>query len=195
MSCVEDASPKVVCSSSGMLTQGRSIMYLKKILPRSNCSILTVGYMAKGGIGYKIKNNSEQKTITIDQVAYKNRCDIKCLDSFSSHAQYEQLMSTYVELANNGTEVIWLVHGDEGKLEFKKELEYRMENELYKAFKHIYNTDVSLRSNLMQLYCNRIEDAINKGLPLEQQRSVRFEYLPASLGYDTDCYKIVAERI
>ena len=79
--------------------------------------------------------------------------------------------------------------------EFKKELEYRMENELYKAFKHIYDTDVSLRSNLMQLYCNRIEDAINKGLPLEQQISVRFEYLPASLGYDVDCYKIVAERI
>ena len=70
-----------------------------------------------------------------------------------------------------------------------------MENELYKEFKHIYNTDVSLRYNLMQLYCTRIEDAINKGLPLEQQRSVRFEYLPASLGYDVDCYKIVAERI
>ena len=79
--------------------------------------------------------------------------------------------------------------------EFRKELEYRMENELYKAFKHTYDTDVSLRSNLMQLYCNRIEDAINKGLPLDQQRSVRFEYLPASLGYDVDCYKIVAERI
>ena len=79
--------------------------------------------------------------------------------------------------------------------DFKKELKYKMENELYNAFKHIYNTDDSLRSNLMHLYCDRIEDAINKGLPLEQQRSIRFEYLPASLGYDVDCYKIVAERI
>ena len=79
--------------------------------------------------------------------------------------------------------------------DFKKELKYKMENELYNAFKHIYNTDDSLRSNLMHLYCDRIEKAINKDLPLEQQRSVRFEYLPASLGYDVDCYKIVAERI
>lgn len=126
MACVADDSPKVVCSSSGMLTQGRSIMYLKKILPRSNCAILTCGYMAEGGIGWKIKNCPTQKTITIDQKAYANRCDIKCLDSFSSHAQYEQLMNYYTNLANNGCDVIWLVHGDKRKLEFKKELEERI---------------------------------------------------------------------
>ena len=126
MACVADDSPKVVCSSSGMLTQGRSILYLKKILPRSNCAILTCGYMAEGGIGWKIKNCPTQKTITIDQKAYANRCDIKCLDSFSSHMQYEQLMSYYINLANNGCDVIWLVHGDKRKLEFKKELEERI---------------------------------------------------------------------
>lgn len=126
MACVADDSPKVVCSSSGMLTQGRSIMYLKKILPRSNCAILTCGYMSEGGIGWKIKNCPTQKTITIDQKAYPNRCDIKCLDSFSSHMQYEQLMNYYTNLANNGCDVIWLVHGDKRKLEFKKELEERI---------------------------------------------------------------------
>lgn len=79
--------------------------------------------------------------------------------------------------------------------EFKKELKSKMENELYKSFKHIYNTDDSLKSNLMHLYCDRIEKTINKGLPLEEQRSVRFEYVPASLGYDVDCYRIVAEKV
>ena len=57
---------------------------------------------------------------------YPNRCDIKCLDSFSSHMQYEQLMNYYTNLANNGCDVIWLVHGDKHKLEFKKELEERI---------------------------------------------------------------------
>lgn len=126
MSCVADDSPKVVCSSSGMLTQGRSILYLKKILPRSNCTVLTCGYMAEGGIGWKIKNNPSQKTITIDSKAYPNRCDIKSVSSFSSHMQYEQLMSYYTNLANNGCETIWLVHGDKGKLKFKEELENRI---------------------------------------------------------------------
>ena len=134
MACVEDNSPKVVCSSSGMLTQGRSIMYLKKILPKSNCCVLTCGYMSPGGVGWKIKNNPEQKTITIDNVAYKNRCDIKCLDSFSSHMQYEQLMNYYTNIANNGCEVIWLVHSDEGKIKFKEELEKRI-NKIFKTTK------------------------------------------------------------
>ena len=126
MACVADDSPKVVCSSSGMLTQGRSILYLKKILPRSNCAILTCGYMAEGGIGWKIKNCPTQKTITIDQKAYANRCSINNLSSFSSHMQYEQLMNYYTNLANNGCEIIWLVHGDKGKIEFKEELEKRI---------------------------------------------------------------------
>lgn len=134
MACVADVSPKVVASSSGMLTQGRSILYLKKILPRSNCSILTCGYMAEGGIGWKIKNNPTQKTITIDTKPYHNRCGITSLSSFSSHMQCEQLLSYYTNLANNGTEVIWLVHGDKGKLQFKEELESRV-NQIYKTTK------------------------------------------------------------
>lgn len=145
MACVEDNSPKIVCSSSGMLTQGRSIMYLKKILPRSNCCILTCGYMAEGGIGWKIKNNPEQKTITIDKVAYKNRCDIKCLDSFSSHMQYEQLMNYYISIANNGCQTIWLVHGDKGKIQFKEELDKRI-NKILKTTKIVAtNRDTTAR--------------------------------------------------
>lgn len=145
MACVEDNSPKIVCSSSGMLTQGRSIMYLKKILPRSNCCILTCGYMAEGGIGWKIKNNPEQKTITIDKVAYKNRCDIKCLDSFSSHMQYDQLMNYYINIANNGCQTIWLVHGDKGKIQFKEELDKRI-NKILKTTKIVAtNRDTTAR--------------------------------------------------
>lgn len=124
--CVADDRPKVLCSSSGMLVQGRSVLYLKKILPRSNCSILTCGYMAEGTIGDKIKNYPEQKTITIDKVQYRNRCNIHSLRTFSSHMQYEELMNYYLNLANNGCDTIWLVHGDANKIEFKRELENRI---------------------------------------------------------------------
>ncbi len=124
--CVSDESPKVICSSSGMLTQGRSILYLKKILPKNNCTILTCGYMTEGTIGWKIKNISEQKTITIDKKAYDNKCNISKLHSFSSHMQYDELLNYYTNLAKNGCDTIWLVHGDENKIEFKKELERRI---------------------------------------------------------------------
>ena len=35
-------------------------------------------------------------------------------------------MNYYVNLANNGCETIWLVHGDKGKIQFKEELEKRI---------------------------------------------------------------------
>lgn len=153
-----------------------NIGQLKPLKKYHNTIISVKHYIAKCGYLYSNSNPDFAKKIkakekeVIDKIkeSYESKCAGKGTRNFNNYKVTE---------------------------EFKKELEYRMENELYKAFKHIYNTDVSLRSNLMQLYCNRIEDAINKGLPLEQQRSVRFEYLPASLGYDVDCYKIVAERI
>lgn len=121
--CVADTRPKIICSSSGMLTQGRSVLYLKKILPNSKSSIITCGYMSEGSLGWKIKNMSDKKYITIDNKSYPNRCSIYSLKSFSSHAQYEKLLSYYTCLANNGCQAICLVHGDKGKLEFKKALE------------------------------------------------------------------------
>ena len=40
--------------------------------------------------------------------------------------QYEQLMDYYTNIANNGCEIIWLVHSDEYKLTFKEELKNRI---------------------------------------------------------------------
>ena len=90
--------------------------------------------MAEGSIGYKIKNFPSQKTITIDQKAYLNRCGIKCLDSFSSHMQYNNLLNYYTNIANNGCDIIWLVHGDKGKIQFKEELDKRI-NKIFKTTK------------------------------------------------------------
>lgn len=126
LACIANPAPKVVCSASGMLSQGRSVQYLKEILPRKNCCILTCGYMVEDSLGWKIKHRSEQKILTIDHKPCKCRCSVKSLDSFSSHAQYQQLIDTYVDEAERGCSLIWLVHGDQGKLNFKTALEKRI---------------------------------------------------------------------
>lgn len=100
--CVADTSSKVVLSSSGMMTQGRCVHYTKSMLPRSNCCIITCGYMVEGSLGWKIKNCNEQKTISIDGKKYNNKCQVCNLKSFSSHMQYEQLLNYYKNIANNG---------------------------------------------------------------------------------------------
>lgn len=40
--------------------------------------------------------------------------------------QFEDLQNYYTNLANNGCDVIWLVHGDKNKIKFKEELENRI---------------------------------------------------------------------
>ena len=122
---IKDESPKVILSSSGMLTQGRSILHLQDILPRKNSHIILCGFMAPGTIGHKIKNNLYDE-IKVNGKYYKNNASITALTSFSSHMQHSQLLSYYANLANNNCSTIVLVHGDSNKIEFKKELEERI---------------------------------------------------------------------
>jgi metallo-beta-lactamase family protein len=119
--CVLDKTPKIILASSGMVNNGRSVHYLKDMLPRSNDCIVFCGFMCEGTIGWKIKNEVKQKTITIDGKVYPNKCQVMNLKSFSSHMQYEQLLNYYKSI---NCDRLYLVHGDaKTKGEFKKVLE------------------------------------------------------------------------
>ena len=122
---VKDPTTKVILSSSGMLTQGRSVVHLQDILPRRDSTVITVGYMAEGSLGRLIKDGKKE-AIKINGKYYDNRCSIVNLTSFSGHAQFEQLIQYYSNISNNGCETIALVHSDDGKLEFKKALEEKI---------------------------------------------------------------------
>lgn len=118
--CVADKHPKVICSSSGMLTQGRSVKYLKDILPRENDCIMFIGYAGEDTLAWKIKHDRDNKTISIDGKPYKNKCQIMDLHSFSSHIQRTDLINYYKSI---NCEKIYLVHSDNNKVEFKEDLQ------------------------------------------------------------------------
>ena len=112
---------KIILSSSGMLTAGRSIKWTQSILPRSSDCILFVGYAGEGTLAHKIKNANSQKTINIAGKPVKNKCQIVNLKNFSSHMQREDLIKYYKSF---NCQKIYLCHGDkEDKLEFKTDLE------------------------------------------------------------------------
>lgn len=118
---VEDKSPKIVLSASGMMTAGRSRHYTKSILPDLNSAILFVGFATEGSLAGKIKNSNKQKTICIDSKDYKNRCGIVDLKSFTSHMQYDDMLEYY---SNINCEKIALVHGEfSDKCNFAKKLQ------------------------------------------------------------------------
>jgi len=123
--CVVDKKPKIVISSSGMLTSGRSVNYLRDFLPNSKDMVIFIGFSSQNTLASKIKNNKEQRTITIDKVKYPNICGVIDLRSFSSHIQKNELIDY---MKNINTEKIVLVHGNKSaKLELKKDLEEELD--------------------------------------------------------------------
>jgi metallo-beta-lactamase family protein len=126
---VADKSPKIVISASGFLDQGRSKHYLKEYISNINNAIVFVGFATPTSLAGRIKNGTEQKTITIDGKKYKNAIKVICLTSFSSHMQQKDLIN-YLKSIN--CEKIALCHGDK---EAKKELSERLKEELSKIGK------------------------------------------------------------
>lgn len=118
---VVDKSAKIICSSSGMLTAGRSVKWCQSILPNENDCILLIGYAGADTLAYKIKNGSDKKTININGRPCKNKCQIVSLHSYSSHMQHDDLVDYYKGI---NCDKIILCHGDEqAKCELKEDLE------------------------------------------------------------------------
>ncbi len=118
---ISEKSRKIILSSSGMLTAGRSIKWTQNILPKENDCILFCGYAGENTLAWKIKHGNMQKTITINGVTLKNKCQIVDLKSFSSHMQREDLINYYKTI---NCDKIYLVHGNkEDKIIFKHDLE------------------------------------------------------------------------
>lgn len=117
---IADKGAKVVLSSSGMLTAGRSIKWTQSILPCENDLIMFIGYAGEDTLAYKIKHEKEQKTININGKPIKNKAQILDLQSFSSHMQRKDLINYYKGI---NCDKVYLVHSDKNKLEFKQDLE------------------------------------------------------------------------
>lgn len=117
---IASSGAKVILSSSGMLTAGRSIKWTQNILPHAEDCILFMGYTGEDTLGYKIKHEKDNKTININGKPYKNKAQIVDLKSFSSHMQRQDMINYYKSL---NCEKIYLVHGDSNKIEFKHDLE------------------------------------------------------------------------
>lgn len=120
-SAISDKSVKIICASSGMLTAGRSVKWVKSILPNENDCILCIGYAGEDTLAWRIKNGSDKKTITINGKSYKNKSQLVDLHSYSSHMQRNDLINYYKGI---NCDKIYLVHGDlQTRMELKEDLE------------------------------------------------------------------------
>lgn len=107
-----DNTPKIIISSSGFCTNGRIVNYLKKYLKDQNSMIIFSGYVGDNPsyLSYRIKNYSNRSTIKINKEQIPNKADCITLSSFSSHANYNDLIKYGSSLNTNK---LVLVHGSE----------------------------------------------------------------------------------
>ncbi len=113
---VIDGEPSVILATSGMLTGGPSVEYLRYLAEDERNSLVFVGYQAEGSLGRRIqkgwkeipmKENGKTKVVTINM-------EVHTIEGFSGHSDRNQLIN-YVKRLNPKPERIITCHGEESK--------------------------------------------------------------------------------
>lgn len=110
--------PCVIISASGMAEAGRVKHHLANSISNPKNTILFVGYCAPTTLGARILDGAKQ--VSIHGFEYPVRADIRRIESYSGHADYQEMIE-FLRCQNYGkiTDTI-LVHGDLKPMEFFK---------------------------------------------------------------------------
>jgi metallo-beta-lactamase family protein len=106
-------SGAIIIAGSGMCTGGRVKHHLKHNLWRKECSIIFVGFQAKGTLGREIIEGAKEVEIYGERIAVK--AQIHTIGGFSAHAGKSELIYWVNRLEKRGD--VYLVHGEEKSIE------------------------------------------------------------------------------
>jgi metallo-beta-lactamase family protein len=103
-------TPAVIISASGMCTAGRIKHHLKHNISDSRCTVLFVGYQARGTLGQVIQSGTSPVRIFGDR--YPVACEVVTIEGFSAHADREELVQWFESLGG-APSATFVVHGEE----------------------------------------------------------------------------------
>jgi metallo-beta-lactamase family protein len=98
----------VILAGSGMATGGRIRHHLKHNLWRQNCSVIFVGFAAKGTLARQIIDGA--KIVHLFGEDIQVRAHIHTINGFSAHADRDELLAWHRRV---GAPRTFLVHGEE----------------------------------------------------------------------------------
>lgn len=101
--------PRIIVSSSGMLTGGRVLHHLRRLAGNPANLILLVGYQAAGTRGRALLEKARFVRLHGEDVEV--RCQVRALDGMSAHADRSEL-ARWVRTAPAKPSTIFLVHGE-----------------------------------------------------------------------------------
>jgi metallo-beta-lactamase family protein len=109
MNAVYDKKPKVVIAASGMITGGRVLSYLERLIDKPETTVVLVGYQAEGTRGRKLLEGAQE--IKIYGNYYPVVANILLIESLSAHGDQKNLLNWLSELETKPKKV-FLVHGE-----------------------------------------------------------------------------------
>jgi metallo-beta-lactamase family protein len=102
--------PAIIISASGMAEAGRIKHHIANHIGDPNCAILFVGYCSPDGLGGILK--AGKKEVRIFGEEHEVKCQIYIMDSFSAHADYNEIIQ-FLDCQNKAeVKSIFLVHGE-----------------------------------------------------------------------------------
>jgi len=102
------SEPSVIVTTAGMLNGGPVLYYLKKIHEDPKSKVLLTGYQIEGTNGRMLV---EEGCVEADGEIVKVNAGVEYYD-FSAHAGDSELKKIVSRFCRNGTEVVFMVHGD-----------------------------------------------------------------------------------
>ena len=114
--------PCIIISASGMMEAGRVKHHLANNISDPRNTILAVGYCSPTTLGARILRGD--KTVSIHGNPYLVRADVKRIESFSGHGDYEEMIGFLNCQDKEALKHVFLVHGEyEAQTFYKVQLE------------------------------------------------------------------------
>jgi len=106
----EHKKPCIIISASGMMEAGRVKHHLANNISNPKNSVLAVGYCSPVTLGARILRGDRE--VSIHGTVHKVRAEIFELDSFSGHADYNEMIKFLECQDKDAIEKLFLVHGE-----------------------------------------------------------------------------------
>jgi metallo-beta-lactamase family protein len=114
--------PIMIISASGMCEAGRILHHLANTIEDPRNAILIVGYQAENTLGKRLVDLVDE--VKILGSIYKRNAEVIVHNSFSAHADGNELLKYTVQFDVHRLEKIFLVHGEyDRQLDFQKGLQ------------------------------------------------------------------------
>lgn len=113
--------PCIIIASSGMMEAGRVKHHIANNIDKPSTTILGVGYCSPSTLGHKILRGDRQ--VSIFGIQHNVRADIKKIESYSAHADKNELVEFLSCQDKDKIKRICIVHGEEPtQMQFAKTL-------------------------------------------------------------------------